>query len=132
MGGDVHRKEEIIEYPENYQEMVDKLKEREDEQLQRVLAKRKADDPDELIEIAGKAIVKRQLRTSGEHKSLKDLTVLREPKSEEVTKLREKLDKETTELAKQVLTQLPGELPTLKGKLKGRVKPGGGGDTPAD
>lgn len=124
--GEVHRKEEeIIEYPENYEEMVKKLQEREDEQLQRVLAKRNAKSEEELREIAGSAIAKRQLRTSKEHKPLKDRKILTEAKSEDVAKLRERLEKETSELAKEVLKQLPGQLPTLKGKLKGRVKPGG-------
>ncbi len=123
--GDVHRKEEIIEYPENYEEMVKKLQEREDEQLQRVMAKRNVKSEEELREIAGGAIAKRQLRTSKDHKPLKDRKILTEAKSEDVAKLRERLEKETTELAKEVLKQLPAQLPSLRGKLKGRVKPGG-------
>ncbi len=110
----------IKEYPENYDEMVTKLKEREDEQLKKVLAKRKAETEEELKEIAGKAIVTRQLRT-GEHKSLKDLTVITEPKSPEVAAMRNRLDKETTDLAQQVLKLKP-EHPGLASKLKGRVK----------
>lgn len=123
--GDVHRKEEIIEYPENYEEMVKKLQEREDEQLQRVMAKRNVKSEEELREIAGGAIAKRQIRTSKDHKPLKDRKILTEAKSEDVAKLRERLEKETTELAKEVLKQLPAQLPSLRGKLKGRVKPGG-------
>lgn len=121
------RRKDIIEFPENYKEMIEKLKEREDEQLQRIYAKRKAETEDELKEIAKKGIVTRMHRTSGEHKTVKDLTILREPKSPEVAELRTKLDKETTDLAKRVLTELPGQLSTLTKKLKGRVKPGGDG-----
>lgn len=116
-------KEDVVEYPENYEEMVQKLKEREDEQLQKVLAKRKAQTREELEEIAKRSIVKRQLRQVGDHKTLKNQVVLKEPKSEDVLKLREKLDEETTELAKQVLTKIPLQYqPSLTKKLKGRIK----------
>ncbi|MCH9627965.1 MAG: hypothetical protein S4CHLAM2_16140 [Chlamydiales bacterium] len=98
--------EKIIKNPENYDEMVTKLKEREDEQLKKVLAKRKAETEDELIDIAGKAIVKRQLRT-GEHKSLKDRTVITEPKSPEVAEMRKRLNKEITDLAQRTLRFTP-------------------------
>lgn len=128
--GSIHRKE-VIEFPENYKEMIEKLKEREDEQLQRIYSKRKAETEAELKEIAKMGIVTRMNRTSGEHKTVKDLTILREPKSPEVAELRNKLDKETTDLAKRVLTELPGQLSTLSNKLKGRVKPGGDSGAPA-
>jgi spore germination cell wall hydrolase CwlJ-like protein len=118
------QREDIIEYPENYEEMVKKLQEREDEQLQRVMAKRNVNSEEELRDVAGTAIAKRQLRTSKDHKPLKDRKVLTEAKSEDVAKLRERLEKETSDLAKEVLNQLPSQLPSLQRKLKGRVKPG--------
>lgn len=119
---------EVIEFPENYEDMIEKLREREDELLQRALAKRKADTAEELKKIASTTIVRRQLRSSGEHSSLKDRTVLKEPKSEEVNKLRDQLEKETAKLAEAVLAHfadLPNQLSSLKKKLKGRVRPGG-------
>lgn len=113
----------IIEYPENYKEMVEKLQEREEEQLKKVLAKRKAESTDELKEIAGKAIAKRMVRTSKEHKPLKDRTIITEAKSNEVGELKKQLNEELTSLAQEVFKKLPGELPSLSKKLQGRVKP---------
>lgn len=131
MSSEDSSKEGIIEYPENYEEMVKKLQEREDEQLQRVLAKRNVKSEEELRSIASTAISKRQLRTSKDHKALKDRKILTESKSDEVAKLRERLERETAELAQQVLTQLPTQLPSLQAKLKGRIKPGGSETPPS-
>lgn len=119
------REDNIIEYPENYEDMIKKLKEREAEQLKRVLAKRNVMTTEELKSVAGQAMMRRQMRaTEAGFTSLKDLTILREPKSEEVVKLRQKIDAETHEVAKQLLTHLPAQPPTLKDQLKGRIKPG--------
>lgn len=116
------RKDEVIEYPENYEEMITKLREREQEQMKRALQKKNAETSDELQDIAGKSITKRQLRTSSEHKSLRDSTVIVDPKSEDVNKLREALSRETDELARHILTNIPpSQLSSLQKKLKGRI-----------
>ncbi|MEZ5315725.1 MAG: hypothetical protein R3E91_05940 [Chlamydiales bacterium] len=117
-------KEEIIEYPENYEEMVKKLQEREDEQLQKALTKQKANSEEELRKIAINAIEKRQLRTSKNYKPLKDRNILTEPKSEDVAQLKDSLKKETSGLANQILKQLQEKSSNLQEELKGRIKPG--------
>lgn len=122
MSGQHPKKDDIIKNPENYDEMITKLKEREDEQIKRMLEKWDAASLEDLKAIANKAITSRALRTSTEHKPLKDRTVLVDPKSEDVNKLKQTIEKETTELAKRVLNELRG-YPSLASKLKGRIKP---------
>jgi hypothetical protein len=130
MDGEVRRREntEIIEFPENYEEMVKKLHERDEENLKRVLEKRKAETEKDLEDIASKAIVTRALRAASEHKPLKDRTVLREAKSEDIHELKKKLNEEINAIGQRILKELPKDIvPSLEEKviglkeLKGRV-----------
>jgi hypothetical protein len=120
---------QVIEQPENWEEMKKKYLEREEEKLQAVLARRKAESEKELEEFASKALVKRALRTVADHKPLKDRTILREAKSEEIRDLREKLNEEITAIGMRILKELPKEVPSLEEKviglrqLKGRISP---------
>ena len=93
---------EVIERPENWDDMVKKHEEREEEQLKKVLEKRKAETKDELKAIAAKAIVMRQQRIGGQ-KPLKDRTVLRDPSSPEVKAARKKVEEETAAVALALL-----------------------------
>ncbi len=112
----------VLEYPENYEEMVKKLQEREEEQVKKLMLKKKAASVEDLEKIANDALSRRQGRVSREHKSLKDLTIIRDSISEDVLQLKAKLEQEINELAQQVLNRLPHH-PHLKEKLKGRIKP---------
>lgn len=108
MEGEVHRKNpsaEIIEYPENWEDMKEKYLEREKEQLQKVMERRKATTEQELIEIASKAIVKRATRGSQEVKALKDRTIIRDPKSEDIQELKKALLSEISAIGKRILGQ---------------------------
>ncbi|NGX60874.1 MAG: hypothetical protein K940chlam9_00348 [Chlamydiae bacterium] len=117
-------RDEIIEYPENWDDMVKKHKEREEEAIQRMMHKRKVEDPMELLKIASEAIATRQGRTAREHRPLKDWTIKIDAESEQVNQLKMKLDKETTELAQKILSELPQQqYPELRNKLKGRISP---------
>ena len=99
---------EVIERPENWDDMVKKHEEREEEQLKRVMEKRKAESKEELKDIAAKAITTRQQRIGGQ-KPLKDRTVLRDPSSPEVKAARKKVEEETAAVA---LKLLQGTLPS--------------------
>ena len=129
MEGEIHRQEiaEIIEYPENYEEMKKKLLEREEEQLKKVLARRKAETGKELEDLASKAIATRSIRAASEHKPLKDRTILREAKSEDIQDLRKKLHEEITAIGRRILKELPNQVSSLEKKiiglneLKGRI-----------
>ncbi len=119
---EIHRRDpsdEIIVNPENWEEMKKKYLEREEEQIQKVLARRKAESQHELANIATKAIVTRATRAAPEHKPLKDHTILVEPKSEEIQELKQQLHEEITAITKRIL-QPHGE-PAEHGPLKGRV-----------
>lgn len=128
MEGEEDRRENaVIEYPENYEEMKKKLLEREEESIKRVLASHKAKSEQELETIASKAITTRALRAASEHKPLKDRTILREAKSEEIQDLKKKLNEEINAIGQRILKELPKEVPSLEKKivglsaLKGRV-----------
>ncbi|HEY4832873.1 MAG TPA: hypothetical protein VIH61_09980 [Waddliaceae bacterium] len=128
MEGDVHRNEsDIIEYPENYEEMKKKYLEREEEKFIQVLARRKAESEHDLEDIASKAIASRALRAASEHKPLKDRTILREAKSEDIQDLKKKLNEEIQAIGQRILQELPKEVPSLEKKiiglsqLKGRI-----------
>lgn len=130
MDGEIRRHEtEIIEFPENYEELKQKYLEREEERYQAVLAKRKAETKKELEDLAHKAIVTRALRAGGEHKPLKDRTILREAKSEDIQDLKKKLNEEINAIGQRILKELPKEVPSLEGKvlglsqLRGRISP---------
>ena len=106
MEGDIHRKEagaNIIEYPENWEDMKEKYLEREKEQLQKIMERRKADTEQELIEIASKAIVKRATRGSSEYKTLKDRTIITDPKSEDIQELKRALLTEISAIGQRIL-----------------------------
>lgn len=125
MEGDVRDQEnEVIEYPENYEEMKKKYLEREEQKLKMILARRKAESEHELEDIATKAISTRALRAASEHKALKDRTILREAKSEDIQDLKKKLSEEINAIGQRILKELPKEAKTLENKivgLKGRV-----------
>lgn len=117
----------IIRDPENWEEMKKKYLEREQEQLDKVLTRRKAESKTELEEIASKAIATRALRAGGDHKPLKDRTVLKEAKSEDILDLKKQLNEEITQIGRRILKELPNEVPSLEKKvvglreLKGRI-----------
>ncbi len=113
---------EIKVNPENYAEMIQKLKDREDEQTQKVFAKRRAETEEELKELAKARIVKRAQRSDPEYTTLKDRKVLTEPKSDAVAELRKRLENEIASVAKGALA---GQQRPTEGELKGRIKPGG-------
>lgn len=124
--GNVRPEDRVIIQPENYDEMVKKLKEREEQQLEKVLKSRKADSQKELEGIAQQALVKRALRKpTPDYKPLKDRTVLKDSSSEEIQALKKALDQEITAVGQRILQQLsPTEIKSLSGKvtgLKGRV-----------
>jgi hypothetical protein len=128
MEGEEQRKEnQVLEYPENYEEMKKKFLEREEENLKRAMASHKANTEQELEDIASKAISTRALRAASEHKPLKDRTILREAKSEEIQDLKKKLNEEINAIGQRILKELPHEVPSLEKKvvglsaLKGRI-----------
>lgn len=122
--GDEHRREKegVLVYPENWEDMVKKYQEREEEQLKKLLEKRQVETFEELQSVARKAIAQRAIRTASEHQTVKSHTILREEKSEEIKTLRQKLNQEITAYAREVIKHYP----TLKGHpaLKGRVSVG--------
>jgi|GEM_PF-6117155 DNA-binding transcriptional regulator YbjK len=106
MEGEVHKNPElgeIIEYPENWEDMKEKYLEREKEQLQKVMEKRKAESEQELIEIASKAIAKRALRGVPEEVVLKDRTVFTDPKGKEILELKKTLLAEISAIGQRIL-----------------------------
>lgn len=106
MEGDIHRKEagaDIIEYPENWEDMKEKYLEREKEQLQKIMERRKADTEQELIDIASQAILKRATRGSSEYKTLKDRTIITDPKSEDIQELKRTLLSEISAIGQRIL-----------------------------
>lgn len=115
----------IIVNPEGYEDMVAKLKDREDEQLQRVLEKRKVETAEDLAKVAEAAIVKRATRT--EHRALKESerVVLVDPKSPEIKELRDQLNKEIDTVVRRLLTELPST--KVVSKLTGRITQGAPG-----
>jgi len=120
MEGEVRRREiDIIEYPENYEEMKKKYLEREEEKLKTVLARRKAESAQDLEGIATKAITTRALRAASEHRPLKDRTILREAKSEDIQDLKKKLNEEINTIGHRILKELPKEVPSLEEKVIG-------------
>lgn len=122
--GDDSRKEKegVLAYPENWEDMVKKYQEREEEQLKKLLEKRQVETFEELQNVARKAIAQRAIRTASDHQTVKSHTILSEEKSEEIKTLRQKLNQEITAYAREVIKQHP----TLKGHpaLKGRVTVG--------
>ena len=107
--------------------MKKKFLEREEENLKRALERRKAETEQELEDIANKAITTRAHRAASEHKPLKDRTILREAKSEDIQELKKKLSEEINAIGLRILKELPQEVPSLEEKviglkqLKGRV-----------
>jgi len=129
MEGEVHRQQniEVLEFPENYEEMKKKYLEREEENLKRALERRDAETQHELADLAARAIETRAHRASPEHKPLKDRTILREAKSEDILDLKNKLNEEINAIGQRILKELPSEVPSLEEKiiglkqLKGRI-----------
>jgi hypothetical protein len=113
-------KKEVLENPENWEDMVKKYQEREEEQLKKILERKKVESVDQLIAFAKKAIVTRAGRVSGEHQTLKNRVILREAKSEEINSLREQLSEEISTLAKELIKHFPS-LKKPSDALKGRV-----------
>lgn len=117
------QKEDILEYPENWDDMVKKYQEREEELLKRVLEKRNVGTLDELREVSRKAISSRATRVSRDHEPLKSHKILVEPKSQEILSLRQKLNEEIKSFAKQFFQQA-AQLEIKPEALKGRIKIG--------
>lgn len=115
-------KEGVLVYPENWEDMVKKYQEREEEQLKKLMEKRQVETFEELQTVARGAIHTRAIRTASEHQTLKNHSILREEKSEDIKTLRQALNKEITNFAREVMKQYP----SLKGHpaLKGRVTVG--------
>lgn len=118
---------QVIEYPENYEDMKKKYLEREEEKLKLVLAKRNAENQDQLKEFASKSIEARALKGVTEHKPLKDRKILREAKSEDIQDLKKQLNEEIRAIGQRILQELPKEAVSLENKviglkqLKGRI-----------
>lgn len=123
MDGEIRQKirSDVIVDPENYDEMKKKYLEREEEQLNKLLARRKIESEQDLKKIASEAITTRANRAASEHKPLKDKTIIREAKSEDVQNLKKKLNEEINAIGTRILT-LKEEIPAVESKgLKGRV-----------
>lgn len=115
------QKKEIIETPDNWDEMVKKYQEREEEQLQKVLEKRNVSSVGELQDIAHETLSTRALRVAREHEPLKSHKILIEPKSPEIQSLRQKLNEEIRSVAKEIFQQA-AKLKIPEEALKGRIK----------
>ena len=120
---DPQREEDILEYPENWDDMVKKYQEREEQQIKRALEKRNVATVEELREVSRKAISTRTSRAQREHEPLKSHKILVEPKSPEIQTLRQKLNEEIKAVAKSVFEQAT-ELNIPKEALKGRIRVG--------
>jgi hypothetical protein len=112
----------VIEFPENYEDMVKKLQEREDEQVKRLIEKRNVGSIEELESVSKRSIQTRSLRVAREHETLRDHTIQHEPKSQEIKSLRQQLAAEVSEYASAVFKQFPDV--SKSGALKDRVTVG--------
>jgi hypothetical protein len=123
MDGEIRHKSrsEVIINPENYEDIKKKYLEREEEQLQKVLARRKTDNTQELESIAAQAITTRANRAASEHKPLKDRTILRDAKNEDILDLKKKLNDEINAIGKRILASEEEGNSVEKKGLKGRV-----------
>lgn len=113
-------KKQILDKPENWEEMVKKYQEREEEQIKRMLESKKVSTIEELQSLAKKSITSRSHRTSRDHEPLKSHTILVEPKSQEIKTLRQQLNEEISSLFSETIKQLP-KLKISPSGLKGRV-----------
>jgi len=114
--GDIRpNKEPIIEYPEGYEDMVKKHKEREEQQVDRLLKRRKVESEDELKALAKQAIVTRMTRLASEHTALKDRTIIREEEGQDIKEQRKALNAEIKSIAKALLQ---GEPEAAKSSLR--------------
>lgn len=113
-------KNPIIETPENWDEMVKKYNEREDEAKRKAMEKRDAQTLEDLKNISKKAIDTRAQR-AGTPKAPSDSPIIKNPTNEEVLKKRNELDQELDAFAKHVMKQFPNLSSEID--LKGRVKP---------
>jgi hypothetical protein len=120
MAESVKGKKEVIERPENWDDMVKKHEQRETEQEKRLIEKRGVSNPEELIGVAKDTLAKKSLRA--EHQTLKDRRILTDAKSPEVGEMRKKLNDEIVQFAKTALKVVP----SLSGHpgLKGRITAG--------
>jgi hypothetical protein len=98
---------EIIEYPENWEDMKGKYLEREKALLQKVLERRKVTNEQELYAIAARTILKRATRGSTDYKPLKDRTVITDPKSEDIQELKKTLLAEISAIGQRILGRPP-------------------------
>lgn len=112
-------KKPILERPENWEDMVNKHQQREQENLDRVLEQRNVRTLEELQAVAKEAIVSRLTRRSTkEFVPLKDRTVHVDPKSPDIAELKRALNKEIQEMANALLQQIPQrERESLKGRV---------------
>ncbi len=117
------QKEDILEFPENWDDIVKKYQEREDEQLKRALEKRNVANVEELKEVSKRAIASRAMRVGREHEALKSHKILVEPKSPEIQSLRQKLNEEIIMIASEIFKQAR-KLDIPKEALKGRIRIG--------
>lgn len=116
--GDIRpNKEPIIEYPEGYEDMVKKHEEREKQQVDRLLKRRKVESEGELKVLAKQAIVTRMTRLASEHTALKDRTIIREEEGQDIKETRQKLREEIKHIAETLLQKAPE---AAKSSLKDR------------
>ncbi len=117
---------EILEYPENYEDLKKKYLEREQEKVKTFELKHKV-DIEKGQEVSSKSIKQRELRASSEHKPLKDRTIIREAKSEDIQDLKHQLNEEIDAIGRRIFKELPNQVPSLEKKvlglrqLKGRI-----------
>lgn len=110
------RRDKILTRPENWEEMVKKHEEREQELIQRALEKKKVETLNELESVAKQAIVTRALRANAkEFKPIKDHHIKINPENEEVKQLREQI------ISDLATSRIPQQAPKTSGGLKGRI-----------
>ncbi len=117
-GGEIQGKPQIIVDPENWEEVKKKYIEREEEQISKMLEKKKVETVEELEHIATLSIINRAKRASPEHRPLKDHTIQVEAKSSDIQELKQKIHEEITAVAKSHF-----HVPTTEKReeLKGRI-----------
>lgn len=111
--------EKIVEYPENWDEMVKKYQEREEEQLQKLRERWNVSSEEELLAVAKKAISSRSTRAAAEYVALKDHTIIQWEKSKEIQALRGQLAEEISAIVKSILEHFPAFRKSES--LRGRV-----------
>ena len=132
MTGPIPRKEDMdMKYvPENWDDMVAKYHERDNESKSRAWEKRNVKSEEEHEKVSAQSIKLRGSRGASEHKDLKDKekTVKKEPENEQTLATKQKVKEESNAVFQRVWAELSAEnKASLENKvigvkeLKGRV-----------